>query len=391
MQISEISEKVNKIAHNWEEFKSVNNRKLEEIAKKGKNDPLLDQQLFRISNDLDEQKSRLDNFQSMLESPILGESRFSNNDHEYKQAFTDYIRKGNDSNLINLEAKSFLSSNDPDGGYLIRENVSTNIIKNIETNVVMRNICSVQKISTDSLDILQENENLSSGWVQETQAREDTKTAKLARNRIQVHEMYAQPKATQKLIDDSSIDIEKWLEEQLIESFSLLEGESFIHGDGIAKPKGILSYEDGINNDQIEQLKSDNISADNLMQMYFSLNQKYANNASFLMNRLTLSKVRAIKCENTGQYLWNPALGKNSVDTLLGLPVYLDSYMPLIEKNNIAVALADFKTAYKIVDRAGIRVLRDPFTHKPFIKFYTTKRVGGAVVNSRAIKLLKII
>ena len=391
MQISEISEKVNKMAHSWEEFKSVNNKKLEEISKKGRHDPLYDQQLSKISNDLDEQKSRLDSFQSSMHAPLLGDSRLSDIDHEYKQAFTDYIRKGNDSNLINLESKSFLSSNDPDGGYLIRDNVSSNIIQNIEQNVVMRNISSVQRISTDSLDILQENEKLSSGWVQEAQARDDTNTPKLSRNRIQVHEMYAQPKATQKLIDDSSIDIEKWLEENLIESFSLLEGESFIHGDGVSKPKGILSYEDGFDNGQIEQMKTAEISAEKLMQMYFSLNQKYANNASFLMNRLTLSQVRSLKCENTGQYLWNPALGKNSVDTIMGLPVHLDSYMPLVEKDNIAIALADFKTAYKIVDRSGIRVLRDPFTHKPFIKFYTTKRVGGAVTNSKAIKLLKIV
>lgn len=390
MQLSDITNKVNKLANSWEEFKNINERRLDEIKKHGFADPLLLDQINKISHSIDEQKSRLDNIEVAIERPQFAINHKSEEDYEYKQAFSDYLRKGVDTNLNNLEIRSYNAASDPDGGYLIRSNVANEINHDISNQVVMRELASVQMISTDSLDIIDDTQSLTAGWVQETQARDDTISSKFNKKKIQVHEMYAQPKATQKLIDDASIDIEKWLSEKLTESFAKLESYSFILGDGVGKPKGILSYEDGTEWGKIEQLKAKNLNSDDLIKLYFTLNEKYAANATFLMNRFTLAQVRMLKCPNTNQYIWTPGLYGGCPDRLLGAPVRIDSNMPAINNGNIAIALADFKASYKIVDRIGMRVLRDPFTHKPFVKFYSTKRVGGDVINSNAIKLLKI-
>ncbi|MFN7038683.1 MAG: phage major capsid protein [Alphaproteobacteria bacterium] len=206
-----------------------------------------------------------------------------------------------------------------------------------------------------------------------------------------VHELYAQPKATQKLIDDSSIDVEKWLGEKLLNSFAAMENRAFIHGDGIGKPRGILSYNAGSEWGEIEQINTGiigDIKAESLFDLHFSLKEQYASRAVFLMHKTIVQKIRMLKDKNN-QYLWHPGLDKASPATLLGLPVKHCADMPLANDENACIAVADFKSAYKIVDRKGIKILRDPFTEKPFVKFYATKRVGGDVINYEAIKLLK--
>ena len=389
MQIAEISNKVNKLAGSWEEFKSVNDRRLKEIEKKGSSDPLLDAQVARINNAIDEQKSKLENIEVAMSRPTTSAGDISSDELAHKNAFTDYLRKGTEENLSSIESSSLSTVSDPEGGYLVRPQIASEMVKNISSLVPMRELASTQTISTDALDIIDDVQKLSSGWVGETDRRFDSKTPRFGKKRISVHEMYAQPKATQKLIDDSSINIEQWLNEKLTDSFAAIEGKAFIHGDGVGKPRGILSYEDGKEWGKIEQIKSAELSSDDFIKLYFALNEKYAANGTFLMNRYTLSQARMLKCPSTGQYIWTPGLEKGCPDRLLGAPVRSDVNMPVFSKGNLAVAFADFKAAYKIVDRVGVRVLRDPFTDKPFVKFYTTKRVGGDVVNSKAIKLLK--
>ena len=389
MQLMEISNKVNSLGKSWEEFKSVNEEKLQEISKKGKYDPLFDEQLNRINQDITNQKSRLDLMEISLKRGSLLDSELRESaDENYKNAFKDYLTKGNENGLNNLQAKSLSSISDPEGGYLIRPKQAANIVKIIEDVSIFRNLASVETISTDSLDILEDVDKLTSGWTAETAPRSETNTPKLSKKRIQVHEMYAQPHATQKLIDDSVIDIEKWLTEKLATSFAEIENDSFINGDGASKPRGILSYQDGKSFGNIEQIKTENVDADSIIKLYFALKEQYLAKSSFLMNRYSLEKIRLLKNKESDQYIWTPGLGIGVPDTLLGSPVYTSSSFPAAEKAKFIMAFANFKLAYKIVDRAGIRVLRDPFTNKPFVKFYATKRVGGDVVNSDAIKLM---
>jgi HK97 family phage major capsid protein/HK97 family phage prohead protease len=378
----------------WEDFKSINEEALKSIEQKGSADPLLNQQLIRISSHLDDYKSRLDTLETTVARPFTnGNLNFSHTDNEHKKAFNSYLRSGNEQNLSKLEQKALSAGSDVDGGYLITRQTSKEITQILEEISPMRQLCSREMISTSSLDIIEDYNSASAGWTSETKAVADTDTPKINKRNIAVFELFAQPSATQKLIDDSSIDIERWLSEKLVNSFAKLESQAFIKGDGTTCPRGILTYADGKEWGKVQQVKSGNetsFDADSLFNLYFSLKEQYCNNASFLMNRFTLHSVRTLKDKNSGRYLWTPGISEKNPNTLLGLPVYEAADMPTLEKGALGIALADFKAAYKIVDRAGIRVLRDPYTFKPFVKFYTTKRVGGDVINFEAIKLLKL-
>ncbi|MCI5123364.1 MAG: phage major capsid protein, partial [Candidatus Electrothrix sp. AR5] len=177
------------------------------------------------------------------------------------------------------------------------------------------------------------------------------------------------------------------------DKFARLEATAFISGNGTSQPKGILSYTSGTSWGQIEQISSGTdavITADSIVKLYFALKSEYAANASFMMNRSSVQAVRLLKEATTNQYLWQPSLVQNTLDTLMGIPVVEAKDMPVPASDSLSVAVADFKRAYTIVDRLGIRILRDPFTAKPFVQFYATKRVGGEVVNTEAVKLLKL-
>lgn len=378
----------------WENYKSVNNEILNSIEEKGSADPLLNQQLMKMNEEIDSYKSRLDLLETSVARPFVGNDGYLNNEYcEHKTAFKNYLRSGNEQNLSKIEKKSLSSMADQDGGYLISSQISKHINKVLEEISPMRKLSSNEQISSSSLDIIEDYDKAQAGWVTETSLRDETDTPKINKRKIPVFELYAQPAATQKLIDDSFVDIEKWLAEKLTNSFAKLENHSFIHGDGVNCPRGILTYADGQEWGQIEQIKSisdKGIDQDSIFSLYFALKNQYTNNASFLMNRSTIHAIRTLKDKTTGRYLWNPSLAAENPDTLMGLPIYESLEMPVVEKGKLSIALADFKASYKIVDRAGIRVMRDPYTYKPFVKFYTTKRVGGDVINFEAIKLLKI-
>lgn len=395
MSLPEIAKRVNALGSAWEQFKSVNERRLHEIEKRGSADPLTIDQLGKINHSLDETKDRLMRLETAMHRPAAAlEYGYKAGDpmiQEHKMAFCNYLRKGADSELMQLEKKALSVGSDPDGGYLVTSQVSERIIKTVFETSPMRQVASVEVISSDSLELIEDKDEADAGWTSETGIRSDTSTPQIGKKIIPVHELYAQPKATQKLIDDASIDIEAWLAEKVSDIFSRKENTSFVNGDGIGKPRGILTYDDGTDWGEIQQIHSGTsgvITADGIVKLYYALKEDYATRASFMMNRASVQAVRLLKESTTDQYLWQPGLAAGAPDTLLGLPVVQSADMPTPTASSLSVALADFSSAYQIVDRAGIRVLRDPFTDKPFVKFYTTKRVGGDVVNFDAIKLL---
>ncbi len=379
----------------WESFKSVNEEILKSIEQKGSADPLLSQQLLRINDYLDDYKSRLDNIETSISRPFSGMDKLvSGKDCEHKRAFNNYLRSGNDSDLGRIEQKSLSSMSDSDGGYLITRQTSNEINTVLEEISPMRQLASCEQISTSSLDVIEDYDDAQTGWIAENSLREETDSPKINKRNIPVFELYAQPAATQKLIDDSSIDIERWLAEKLINSFAKLENKAFINGEGISCPRGILTYQNGKNWGQIEQINSTkecSFDYESILNLYFSLKEQYTHNARFLMNRSSMYIARTMKDQINGGYLWNPSLDVKLPDTLLGIPVYETGDMPEVSKGALSIAIGDFRAGYKIVDRAGVRVLRDPYTYKPFVKFYTTKRVGGDVLNFEAIKLLKVM
>ena len=323
-------------------------------------------------NKLEEEISKMQNYISRPENINMSKG-------DEDKAFDGFIRKGEQNNLI---TKSFSGANE-EGGVMITPTLSSKIVAMLNQKSVMRQIASVEKISTRSLDILYEDGDFASGWVAEASNRDETNTPKLKRKSINAHEIYAQPKATQSLIDDAEINIENWLAERVSDSFIRHENQAFIVGDGQNKPSGFLL------DTKIKNIKAGKeVSVEMLLELMGSLDEGYLANSSFIMNRKTLSSIQGLK-DGNGRFIWNQSLSDPLKQTIFGVPVYISSHMPDIAENSLSIAIGDFKSAYKIVDRSGINLMRDPFTEKPFVKFYAVKRVGGDVVNPDAIKLAK--
>lgn len=394
MSIHEITERVSSLGNAWEQFKQINDARLREIERKGHADPLYDQHLDNISSALDNYKKRLDHIETAYSRPNGGEDAgFKSDGGEYSKAFRNYLRKGMDGGLEALQTKALSVGSDSDGGYLVTSSMSARIVQAIFETSPMRQLASIETISTDSLDLIDDHSSAVAGWTAETGAIVETSTPTLAKRNIPTNELYAQPKATQKLVDDAAIDVEAWLAGKISDIFARTQNTAFISGNGVGQPRGILTYAAGTSWGQIQQVNSGTsaqVTADALINLFYALKDGYSRNANFLMNRTTVQQVRLLKQATTNQYMWQPGLAAGTPDTLLGVPVMMAADMPVAAANSLSVAVGDFKAAYQIVDRRGIRILRDPFTEKPFVKFYATARVGGDVVNSEAIKLMKL-
>lgn len=398
MTIQEVTERVHSLGNAWEQFKQVNDARLSELERKGYADPLYGEHLGKISDALDQHKRRMDQLETATNRP--GRELFSGKSladvSEYKAAFDGYLRKGAEHGLEQLQSKALSVGSDANGGYLVPNEMGETIIRIINESSPMRSLATVETISADSLDLIEDTTDVDAVWGDETTDRStvDSNTPTIGRNTIDTFEMYTQPKATQKLIDDAAINLEQWIAEKVADKFARLEATAFISGNGTTAPKGILTYTAGTSWGQIQQVSSGTsatVTADSLIQLYYALKDEYAKRATFLMHRTTVQAVRLLKEATTNQYLWQPGLSAGTPDTLLGVPVALAADMPVPAASSLSVAVGDFKRAYMIVDRVGIRTLRDPYTAKPFVKFYTTKRVGGKVVNTEAVKLLKLI
>jgi HK97 family phage major capsid protein len=261
----------------------------------------------------------------------------------------------------------------------------------------MRAYASVQVISTDALEGLFDLNEASSGWVGETDTRSETNTPQLGKWRIPTHELYAKPTATQKLLDDAEINMEAWLAGKVAEKFARDEATAFVTGSGIGRPRGFLTYASGTTlPGTIERFDTGVNGAfaaapnggDVLINALYGLKAQYRANATWFMNRATTTLVRKLK-DQDGAYLWSPGIAAGQPATLLGYPVAAFEDMPSPATDSLSIAVGDMREAYQIVDRIGIRTLRDPFSSKPYVEFYTTKRVGGDVVNFEAIKLIE--
>lgn len=395
MSLEEIKTQVGGLATAWEEFKRVNDDRLKEVEQKGAADSLFTPHLERINTALDEHKSRIDQMHAAMNRPPAGDTK-GNRPDEYTAAFSQYVRKGIVAPVLapehHIEGKSLTVQSDPDGGYLVSPAMSARINTVIFETSPLRQLSTVETISTDSLDIMDDVNEAVAGWTSETGSPSETTTPQIGKRNIPVHELYAQPKATQKLIDDAERDVEAWLAGKTADIFARKQNTAFVSGTGAGQPRGILTYTAGTSWGQVQQVSSGSsgvVTADGLIALFYALKSEYARNATFLMNRAVVQAVRQLK-ESTNQYIWQPGLQAGQPDTLLGQPVMMASDMPTAAADSLSVALGDFKRAYTVVDRVGIRTLRDPFTDKPFVKFYSTTRVGGDVTNFEAIKLLKL-
>lgn len=310
----------------------------------------------------------------------------------YTEAFPVYMR-ARAANGLPLDVQAAMQTgSDPDGGYLVPVTVSSRIIKKIYETSNLRAIATVETIGGKELEIPRdEGEFGFGGWVGETTAPAETSTSQLGTSKIFAHEMYAEPRVTQSMLEDAGLDIEAWVAGKVGEKFGRVESTAFFTGNGVNKPRGLLTYAAGSNNGQVEQVVSGgatSVTADAFFNLVFSLKDYYTPNARFMMKRTTVRDAMKLK-DGQGNYLWQMGdIRGGQPSTILSFPVDRCEDMPTVAAGSLSVAFGDFRAAYTIVDRLGITLLRDNLTAKPWVKFYNRRRVGGDVVNFEAFKLM---
>lgn len=296
------------------------------------------------------------------------------------------------------------TDNGPNGGYTVPEELSDELLTVQRNDSAMRRLARVVKTNSSVFTQPISISGVASGWVGEKESRPETATNTLAALEFPAMELYANPAITQNLLDDSAYDLGGFIASEIGDAFTEKEGSAFISGDGVAKPRGFLSYDIVSTADAARAFgklqytpsgvagalsDGSNNGGDALITLLYSLKAKYRRNASWLMNSTTAAVIRKLKDTN-GRYLWADSLVLGQPASLLGYPVEIDEDMSDIGANAYPVAFGDFKRGYLITDRVGMRILRDPLTNKPYVHFYATKRVGGGVLDSNAIKLLKV-
>ena len=399
----------------FEAFKGANDARLDEIERKSAADALLEEKVARIDQAVASAQARLDRVVSEGRRPgiesgpssargasLLHPSTASRSPSpdggglEAKAAFDGYLKTGAS---FGLELKAGLSTASNSAGYVVPEQTERAIERRLMAGSPMREIATVRTVGAGVFRKPVSTAGVASGWVAETAARPETDPATLALLEFPSADLYANPAATQSLLDDAMIDLDEWLAAEVEDAFAAQETQAFVTGDGVNKPRGFLSYDIVAEADhdwgEIGYVASGAAGAfssisptDRLIDLVYAPKAQYRPNGRFVMNRKTVSAVRKFK-DADGNYIWQPAQRAGETASLLGYRVTEIETMPDIATNSAAIAFGDFQRGYLIVDRAGMRVLRDPYSAKPYVLFYTTKRVGGGVQNFDAIKVMK--
>ena len=374
----------------FEEFKRSNEQRLGEIEKRGSADALTEEKITRLNQALDGAKAAIDRANLERARPRLEGGHAGDRD-EYKDAFAAYVKRG--------EEKALSVGSNTDGGYLVPTETDTEITRLMTAISPIRSIASVRKVSTAIYKKPVTTTGPATGWVAETASRSQTNSQSIDALSFPTAELYAMPAATAQFLDDAAVDVGQWIADEVNAAFAQQEGTAFVSGNGTNKPKGFLAettiaeaswswgklgyIATGVSGDLPASNKSDV-----LIDLVYALKSGYRQNASFVMNRKTQAVLRKLK-DDSGNYLWQPAATADGKATLMGFPLVEAEDMPDIAAGSYSIAFGDFRRGYLVVDRTGVNVLRDPYSAKPYVLFYTTKRVGGGVQNYDAIKLMK--
>jgi len=370
-------------------FKTEHTKQLDEI-KKGQADSFQALKVDQINANIADLQAAIDAANTKMAAVEMGHTGARPvKDKEYSDSFQAHMRRGDVQAALNKGAAE-------DGGYTSPVEWDRTITDKLIIVSPMRSLCSVQKVGGDGYKKLVNLRGTTSGWVGETDARPETATPKLAQQAYSWGEIYANPSATQQMLDDSEINLESWLAGEVDVEFAYQEGKAFVSGDAVKKPRGLLTYAVGGANlhplGGIETILSGAagaITGDAILNLIYALPETFTGNARFAMNRNTMLAIRKLK-DADNNYLWQPSLQAGQPSTLGGYSITDIPDMPGVAANALPIAFGDFKRAYKILDRVGVRVLRDPYTNKPFVSFYTTKRVGGGLEDPQCMKFMKI-
>jgi HK97 family phage major capsid protein len=375
----------------FESFKEANDERLTQIEKRHSADVVTVEKVERLNKALDELSLK-------MKRPQLGASE-KDQPTEHKKAFEAYVRKGETHGLFDIEAKSMSIGSNPDGGYLVPAETETEIARLLSNASPMRAISDVRQVSAAVYKKPFAIAGAATGWVGETAARPETASATLAELQFPAMELYAMPAATQALLDDSVVNLDQWIAQEVQTVFAEQESQAFVTGNGTNKPRGFTDYPKvadaswswgnlGYIATGVAGAFAASNPSDKLIDLIYAAKAGYRQNANWVMNRKTQGVIRKFK-DGQGNYIWQPAATADGKASLMNFPVTESEHMPDIATDAYALAIGDFKQGYLIVDRVGVRILRDPYSSKPYVLFYTTKRVGGGVQNFEAIKLMK--
>ena len=393
----EARDAVREVMAAFEAFKGANDARLGEIERKAAADVLLEEKVARIDQAVAAAQARLDRALSRDRRPMIGgEPAEPVSAPEAKAAWDGYLKTGA---AAGLEVKTGLSTGASSGGYVVPYETERAIERRLMAVSPMREIATVRTVAAGVFRKPVSTAGVAAGWVAETAARPETDPATLALLEFPSADLYASPAATQSLLDDALVDLDEWLAGEVEDAFAAQETQAFVTGDGTNKPRGFLAYPTVADADQewgqighvasgAEGGFAETDPTDRLIDLIYAPKAQYRPNGRFVMNRRTVSAVRKFK-DADGNYIWQPAARLGETASLLGYPVTEIETMPDVAAGSLSIAFGDFQRGYLIVDRAGVRVLRDPFTAKPYVLFYTTKRVGGGVQNFDAIKVMK--
>ena len=344
----------------------------------------------------DDRMNKLDRKTMINARPALAQA--AHEDAPHQKAFAAYLRSGDDDALrgLEMEGKALGTSIAADGGYLVDPQTADTIQGTLSSTASIRSIANVVNVDATSYDVLVDHSEMGAGWATEAGGVTETTTPQIERISISLHELSALPKASQRLLDDSAFDIEGWLAGRIADKFARSEAMAFISGDGIDKPTGMLTYgtvqDDSWTWGNLGYVASETAGgitrAAPIVDLVYALGAEYRANASFVMNSKTAGHIRKLK-DNDGRFVWVDGLAMGEPARLMGYPVLIAEDMPDIADNALAIAFGDFRAGYTVAERPDLRVLRDPFSAKPHVLFYATKRVGGAVSDFAAIKLMK--
>jgi len=385
----------------FEEFKSANDERLGALERK-RGDVLLEEKVDRINAALDLQTKRMDELALRQARPALeGRGKLVSDAaaREHKSAFDAYVRSGEATALRALETKAMSAGSNADGGYLVPTELEHEIGRRLAAISPIRALASVREISGGVYKKPFMTAGPATGWVGETDSRTQTTSPTLDALSFPAMELYAMPAATATLLDDAAVNIDEWIASEVELVFAVQEGAAFVNGDGSNKPKGFLQYTTVANGSwswgNLGYVASGAAGAfaasnpsDALVDLIYALKAGYRQNGVFVMNRKTQALIRKFK-DTGGAYLWQPPAQAGGRASLMTFPLVEAEDMPDVGANSLSIAFGDFRRGYLIVDRLGVRVLRDPYSAKPYVLFYTTKRVGGGVQDFDAIKLMK--
>tara|TARA_B100001939_G_scaffold262608_1_gene229696 strand:+ start:4545 stop:5744 length:1200 start_codon:yes stop_codon:yes gene_type:complete len=393
----ETKEALENLTRHFEAFKAANDQRLTELEGNGRADGLTEEKLDRLNEEMTRLQGVVNRLHQAAQRPGFDQKQTTEEAPD-KAFYNGFIRKGQ---LPVTDRKALNTGVDAEGGYAVPVELDRDLEKRLRDLSPIRAECHVVNIGSANYKKLVNLGGVTSGWVAETGNRLETDAPQLAEIAPPLGEIYANPAATQTMLDDAYFDVEAWLAEELAEEFALQENTAFVNGDGLNKPKGFLTYATSAAGDgarpfgQLQTLAT-GVSgdwpaanpSDILVDLVHSLKPGYRAGGKFYLNTTLLAEIRKFK-DADGNYLWRPGLERGMAQTLLGYPVVEVADMPDKAADSLSLAFANMKRAYTVTDRLGTRILRDPYSQKPYVHFYTTKRVGGAVTNDQAIKLLQ--